>query len=576
MYGPTETTVWSTIHRVRDATGPISIGRPIDNTTIYLLDRHLNPVPIGAPGELHIGGDGLARGYLNRPDLTAEKFIRDPFSPDASARIYKTGDVARYFPDGTIECLGRTDHQVKVRGYRIELGEIETVLGQHPGVRSTVVVARKDERGVDYLVGYVIPRPDADASLDSLRKALKAKVPEYMVPSYFVTLDAWPLTPNGKIDRKALPEPSQSGDGEARTIVPPKTDPERALAPIWEEVLKVKPISITDNFFDLGGHSFLAAVLLAKIRTQLGHTLPLGTLFTAPTIQQLAALIQKNLEAPTVSPIVPLHEEGEQPPLFLIAGVGGHVFTFHKFARMLDPRQPTYGVKAIGIDGTRPPLDRIEDIAAEYVKEITALRPKGPFMLGGYSVGAIVAYELALQLRQLGHQISLLVVFDMNAPGYPKKLPLPRRVMMHLGNFARLGLQEKKSYLVERFGNVKTKVLRRLGLGVLNAPEIPGVEALPQDAIKRVWAALVEAQLRYEPRAKLDTSLILFKAEEAEEWAATIMDDPLAGWGQWVKGSIEEHTIPGGHMEIFHDRNIDLVAKKLRGAIHRALKAGKG
>jgi amino acid adenylation domain-containing protein len=571
MYGPTETTVWSTIHRIQAAIAPISIGRPIDNTTIYILDRQLNPVPVGAPGELHIGGDGLARGYLNRPELTAEKFIRDPFSPDASARIYKTGDVARYLPNGTIECLGRIDHQVKVRGFRIELGEIETVLGQHPAVRSCVVVACKDEVGADFLAAYVIPKAEADASAAVLRTALKEKLPDYMVPSYFVTLEAWPLTPNGKIDRKALAAPTQSSDGAQREIVPPTTDPERALAPIWEEVLKVKPISITDNFFDLGGHSYLAAVLIGKIRTELGHSLPLGSLFAAPTVQKLAALIQQNLEAPTASSIVPFHEEGERPPLFLIAGVGGHVFTFHRFGRLLGDQQPTYGVKAIGIDGTRPPLTRIEDMAAEYLQEITALRPKGPYMLGGYSVGALVAYELALQLRRLGHEIKLLVVFDMNAPGYPKKLPLPKRVLMHLGNFARLGFAEKKAYLVERFGNIRGRVYHKLGLGAKMAPEVPGAEALSRETIARVWAGLIEAQSRYQPKDKLDANVVLFKAEDAIEWAATVMDDPFMGWSEWGKKTIEEHVVPGGHMEVFSDKNINLVATKLRGAIQRVV-----
>jgi len=584
MYGPTETTVWSTIQRVTSAAPPILIGRPIDNTTIYLLDRHMNPVPVGAPGELMIGGDGLARGYLNRPELTGEKFVRDPFKkgsgyisaesaaetqPDPFSRIYKTGDVARYLPDGTIECLGRVDHQVKVRGYRIELGEIETVLAQQPAVRSAVVVARKDESGADTLIAYVIPNPGADGSSETLRAGLKEKLPDYMVPSYFVSLEQWPLTPNGKIDRKQLPAPSEGSNGSQRVIVAPATDPERALAPIWEEVLKVKPIGITDNFFDLGGHSFLAAVLMARIKTQLGHSLPLGALFAAPTIEKLGKVMQDNLEAGTGTSIVPFNEQGSKPPLFMIAGVGGHVFTFHRFAQMLGKDQPVYGVKAVGIDGTTRPPDRIEDIAAIYAKEITALRPHGPYLLSGYSIGAVVAYELALQLRRAGHKVELLIVFDMNAPGYPKRLPLPRRVLMHLGNFARLGMQEKKSYLAERIGNVKVRLLRKLGLGVLNAPEIQGVDALPQDAIKRVWAALVDAQLRYLPREQFDGNVLLFKAEEGFQWAATVMDDPRMGWDQWTSVGVEAHSVPGGHMEVFSDANIGAVAERLKGCIQR-------
>jgi thioesterase domain-containing protein len=432
-----------------------------------------------------------------------------------------------------------------------------------------VVVACKDESGPDFLTAYVIPRPDTAVSHTALRTALKEQLPDYMVPSYFVTLEQWPLMPNGKIDRKALPPPTRGNFGEQRELVLPRTDPERALTPIWEEVLKIKPISVTDNFFDLGGHSYLAAVLIDRIHSELGHTLPLGSLVVAPTIQKQAALLQNNLEAATATSIVPFHEAGDLPPLFLIAGVGGHVFTFHRFGRLLGPEQPSYGVKAIGIDGTRRPLTRVEDMAAQYLEEILAVRPGGPYMLGGYSIGALVAYELALQMQRRGHAAKLLVVFDMHAPGYPRRLPLPTRLQMHLANFARLGVEEKKAYLVERFGNIRGRVYHKLGLGAQMAPLVPGVEALPRKAIAQVWAGLVKAQSRYQPREKLDADIVLFKAEDDMQWPATIMDDPLMGWGNWGGKTIEKYVVPGGHMEIFSDRNINRVAALLRDVIQR-------
>jgi len=491
--------------------------------------------------------------------------------------MFNTGDLARYLPDGTIECLGRIDHQVKIRGYRIELGEIETTLAQHPAVRNNVVVARKDEAGADYLTAYVIPRDGQPSSADTLRGFLKQTLPEYMVPTHFVVLDKFPLTPNGKIDRKALPAPAGGQPrGGARTIVAPRTDAERALAAVWEEVLKVKPISMTDNFFDLGGHSFLAAVLMAKIRTQLGHALPLGALFAAPTVEKLSAVLEKNLEAGSDSSLVPFQEDGANPPLFLIAGVGGHVFTFHKFARMLGPEQPAYGVKAVGIDGKEEPPDNIEEIAAHYVKEITALRPKGPYMLGGFSIGALVALELTQQLRALGHAVPLLVVFDMNAPGYPKKLPLPQRLLRHVSHFARLGFQEKKAYLLQRYGNVKARVLHRLGLAEMIAPEIPGVEALSQAAMKRVWANLMLAGQRYWPKGKIDSKVLVIKAEHGLTWAAAVFDDPKLGWGQWTTGGIDTCTIPGGHQEIFHDDHINQVADALKESVARTIEGERG
>ncbi|HYT87749.1 MAG TPA: amino acid adenylation domain-containing protein [Gemmataceae bacterium] len=595
MYGPTETTVWSTINQVRAVNGPVPIGRPIDNTLIYLVDKQLNPVPVGVVGELLIGGDGLARGYLNRPELTQEKFIPDTFvspsppppprsgegekntvssSPSplrgggggegSGPRMYRTGDLARYLPDGTIECLGRVDHQVKIRGYRIELGEIETVLGQQPGVKTNVVVARKDESGADYLAAYIIPQPGTECRPDDLRKALQARLPEYMVPSYFVTLESFPLTPNGKIDRKALPAPQQGGDGKAgRTIVPPRDDAQRDLLPIWEEVLKVKPISITDNFFELGGHSFLAAVLIAKIKQQLGHTLPLGTLFTAPTIEKLAHILTQSLEAGTESSIVPLQEEGNKPPLFMIAGVGGHVFTFHKFARLLGHDQPVYGFKAIGVDGVHKTPETIEEMAAYYIREIAAQRLKGPYVLSGYSIGAVVAYELAVQLRALGHKVPALVVFDMFAPGYPRKLPGWRRALLHLWNFVRLPFRKKWGYVKERFHKIWVRILAWTGQRQRIAPKI-GVEGIEESVLQRVWVALTAAQMRYLPQRQFDGKVILFKAAEGfKDWHATKLDDPKYGWGRWATGGVEEHTIPGGHMEMFHDKNINLVAAEL-------------
>ncbi len=581
LYGPTETTVWSTLYRVRSPGGPILIGRPIDNTQVYVVDRHFNPVPVGAVGELLIGGDGVARGYLNRPELTAEKFIPDPFAPPSTptspggsvggergARVYRTGDLARYLPDGNLECLGRIDHQVKVRGFRIELGEIETALGRHPGVKTNVVVARK-EAGADTLAAYLIPHAGQDCGAEVLRRFLGKTLPDYMVPSHFVLLESFPLTPNGKIDRKALPDPQQGTDGQARPVVAPRSNAEQDLAPVWEEVLKVKPIGVTDNFFQLGGNSLLAAVLVARIKQQLGHTLPLGALLAAPTIEKLASVLEHQMEASTDSSLVPLHEEGSNPPLFMVAGVGGHVFTFHKFARLLGPEQPVYGVKAIGVDGTALPPSTVEDMAAHYVKEIMAIRPQGPYLLSGYSIGAIIAYELALQLRSLGHRVDALFVFDMLAPGYPRKLPLPRRLWMHLLTFFRLPLREKNVYLKERLGKIRIRLLHWLGLGIRLAPDV-AVEGLSQDALKRVWLALVTAASHYRPKSAFDGKVVLFKAGEGFQWAATILDDPLYGWGPWASGGVDTHTVPGNHMEIFHDKNINLVARKVIESIRQA------
>jgi amino acid adenylation domain-containing protein len=298
MYGPTETTIWSTISRVTNVEEPILIGRPIANTSIYLLDKNLRPVPIGVPGELHIGGDGLARGYLNRDTLTRDKFIRNPFGRIPEERIYKTGDLARYRPDGRIECLGRLDHQVKVRGFRIELGEIETALVDHPAVKKNVVVAREDKPGEKRLVAYIVPEKDATIPLSEIRSHLKKTLPDYMIPSAFVVMDDLPLTPNGKINRLALPVPDSSPLDGAREYLAPRSPLEETIAAIWSEVLNVDQVSIHDNFFDLGGHSLLATRVVSRLKnSDFALDISVRQLFENPTVAELAEALRLTLAA---------------------------------------------------------------------------------------------------------------------------------------------------------------------------------------------------------------------------------------------------------------------------------------
>jgi amino acid adenylation domain-containing protein len=293
MCGPTETTIWSSIHEVQSVNGPVPIGRPIGNTQLYILDRNQQLLPIGVPGELYIGGDGLAQGYLNRPELTDERFVPDPFRPEAGNRLYKTGDLARWLSDGNIEILGRLDHQVKIRGFRIELGEIESVVRQHSAVRDTVVVMHENAPGDKQLVGYVVGEWESTPAADELRNFLKRKLPDYMIPAAFVVVDALPLTPNGKLDRSALPRPDQVGSG-LETYKPPRTPAEETVAKIWADVLKVERVGIHDNFFDLGGHSLLATKVISRVRATFHIDLPLRSFFQAPTVAELVAVITEN------------------------------------------------------------------------------------------------------------------------------------------------------------------------------------------------------------------------------------------------------------------------------------------
>jgi hypothetical protein len=288
MYGPTETTIWSATHRVEEVLDSVPIGRPVANTEIHILDRHLQPAPVGVPGELLIGGAGVARGYLNRPELTAEKFITLPLKPNSNVRLYRTGDLARWRGDGTIEFLGRLDQQVKLRGHRIELGEIESVLREHPDVRECAVVASQKSPTDTRLIAYIVPASRNVPAISDLRRFLEPKLPDYMIPTAFVEMEWLPLTPNGKLDRKGLPLPEARRPDAENNFVPPRSDKEQAIANVWRELLHVERVGLHDNFFDLGGHSLLVVQAQAKLREVLNADVPVVRLFQYPTVSALA------------------------------------------------------------------------------------------------------------------------------------------------------------------------------------------------------------------------------------------------------------------------------------------------
>jgi len=295
MYGPTETTIWSSALELTRGHGPPPIGGPIANTRFYVVDRHLDPVPIGVPGELLIGGEGVARGYRHRPELTAERFIDDPFDPEAGGRVYRTGDRMRFRGDGTLEFLGRLDHQVKLHGYRIELGEVEASLDGHPDVRQSVVLIDEDETGVKRLVAYVVAESGREPAADDLRRHASETVPSYAVPSTIVRLDELPLTANGKLDRKALPRPGMVREDLRARYMAPSTPTEEALAVIWADLLAIDKVGAEDDFFELGGHSLLAVKMLARVHEQLGVEIFLTTVFECPTLAALAAAVAEQL-----------------------------------------------------------------------------------------------------------------------------------------------------------------------------------------------------------------------------------------------------------------------------------------
>ncbi|WP_338927353.1 amino acid adenylation domain-containing protein [Mycetohabitans endofungorum] len=411
-YGPTETTVCAAAWRgARDFSGEISIGRPIANIRVYLLDAYGQPVPLGAVGELYIGGAGVARGYLNRPALTAERFVPDPFSDEAGARLYKTGDVARYLPDGNLELLGRNDEQVKIRGFRIEPGEIEACLTAHPQVRDAVVVAI-GEGSAKRLVAYV--QAEADECLAStLRAQVAASLPEYMVPSAFVRLDAWPLTPNGKLDRRALPAPDDAALAH-QAYEAPQGELETTLATIWAELLGVERVGRHDSFFALGGHSLLAMRLISRVRTALGVDLAIRTLFEAPTLAGLARhLVERDgIQENSFSVLLPLKPTGSRPALFCIHPGFGLSWSYMGLSNYLLPDRPLYGLQARGFDGTSPLASTLDEMVSDYLEQMRRVQPKGPYCLLGWSLGGNVAHSMAVRLEHQGEKVALLVLLD--------------------------------------------------------------------------------------------------------------------------------------------------------------------
>jgi amino acid adenylation domain-containing protein len=455
VYGPTETTVWSSLQRITSGTGAVPIGHPILNTQMYILDAQLNLVPSGASGELCIGGAGVAVGYLRREELT-ERFVANPFR--AGQRIYRTGDLARWLPGGAIECQGRADNQVKIRGFRIELDEIETILSGHPGVGPCAVVAREDGPGDKQLVVYfespARPLPEAG----ELRAHLQQFLPDYMVPATFVHLGKLPLTPNNKIDRKAL-----AVRGDLRTevhsgFVAPRDALELTLATAWAKVLRLKQVGIHDDFFESGGHSLAAVRLLVEIEKATGRTLPLATLFQASTVDALANLLRKNGWAPTWTSLVPIQPLGSKTPLFLIHGAEGNVLLYRQMIKYLGPEQPVYGLQSRGLNGDGNFHTSIEEIAAQYVKDITSVQPAGPYRLGGYCLGGTIAFEVAQQLTTAGQNVEIVIMMETyNASLIPSAkllLQAPLRLLQnlwfHLANTLLLHGPGRREFLREK------------------------------------------------------------------------------------------------------------------------------
>ncbi|MEG4345416.1 amino acid adenylation domain-containing protein [Microcoleus sp. A003_D6] len=573
LYGPTEAAVdvtfWECKPDYQDSIVPI--GRPIANTQLYILDSDLQPVPIGVSGELHIGGICLARGYLNRPDLTDQKFIPNPFSNSPGDRLYKTGDLARYLSDGNIHYLGRIDNQVKIRGFRIELGEIEAVLSQHPDVRETAVIATENVALGKQLVAYVVCHQQPAPAISDLRRFLKEKLPEYMVPGAFVVLEALPLTSNGKLDRRALANQKwqfASDAGPNETIaVAPRDKLESQVTKIWEKVLAINSIGIRDNFFEVGGHSLLAVRLLAEIEKVFDKKLPLSAIFQSPTVEQLANILREpEWSSPSESMVVIQPGTGSyKPPLFCIHALGRGLEFYRPLLNYLERSQPILGMSTQIMDEKLAPPNRVEDLAAYYIKEMRTFQPHGPYFLLGVSFGGTVAFEMARQLDDLGEKVALLGLLDTYGPATFKnlsELDRSQRAMKVLRLTPALLMNKVKSNLMgkmQEFTYIRWRILCKL-YRAIGRP-------LPIYLENFTHGELNNEALRHYVAGVYAGRASVFKAVES---AAAFGVDRELGWGEVVKGGIEVYDIPSDHLGMLKEPHVGVLGGKLQAAVDRA------
>ena len=578
FYGPTETTVWSTYHCFTSIEEAIVVGRPLANTQVYLLDRSGEVCPVGVPGEIYIAGDGLAHGYRGRPDLSAEKFVPNPFSTSPDARMYRTADLGRWTVEGNIEHLGRADFQVKIRGYRIELGEIEAVLTALPGIREAVVVAREDTPGDKRLAAYIVTEASRQTELDTsmLRARLKETLPDYMVPLAFVPLDRLPLTPNGKVDRLRLPAPVAYAGSVTAGGKMPRTRMQVLLADIWMELLKTPQVHIEDDFFQLGGHSLLAATMITRLSEALGYRVQLASLFASPTLGALAASAEaQGFEQQQLTAVVPIRRTGTKPPLFCVSRPNVNALGFVFLSRAVSPALPIYGLQSnMENDGVLAPFTQAEyeEKAAEYIVAMREVQPEGPYFLIGYCEGAHIAFEIGRQLEQMGLEVGGIFILDV----WPIENTISRTrfIMRNYGRVVRRFLHASSS---ERLAIVMRKLHRGSAIApqelivdknVFRNPDFDheGRKHLSRVAAARYWPGKDFKPMIY------GGSLVIFRIHKQP--FHRIKDETL-GWRPRVLGEIDLVYVPGEHSLILRAPGVDVVGRELEARIDAYLAGRK-
>jgi amino acid adenylation domain-containing protein len=550
----------------------LPLGKGIKDVQLLVLNQNQKLCGTGELGEIYLRSPHLARGYLHDPGLTRDRFITNPFTNNENDRLYRTGDLGRYLPDGNVEHAGRADRQIKIRGFRIEPGEIEAALLRTGHAREAAVVPHRTSGNMN-LIAYVVPDKNPPATAGELRQALRKKLPEYMVPQSFVILKALPLTPNRKLDRRALPLPDEIQRVSSRADKRPRSIAEEKLAEIWSTVLGITSVGVSENFFELGGHSLLAVRLFAAIEKQFDKRLPLAALFRAPTVAQLAVLLESELsvETPTVVPIQPL---GSRPPFFCVHAVGGNVLEYYDLARHLGLDQPFYGLQSRGLTGDAAPHTRIDQMAAHYVAELRHVQPEGPYFLGGRSLGGIIAYEMACQLRALGQDVAFVALLDSYPVGYERLLAnsswlknrilrASRRVAAHVSNIRSLPLSQKHAYVFQKSKYGPVRVKSKLWRIVYRAYQNRGnnLPRVLRDVEQFNWMAARD----HTPKV-FDGQVTLFWA--SQDLRAKF--DMVEGWQTLARGGIDLRAVPGTHLDLIKEPHVAELAKQLNECLLEA------
>lgn len=567
------------IHQGTAVDGVVPVGYPLDGVRIQLLDDSGKPIGGNQVGEIVVKSRYLALGYWRKPDLTQTVFQTDPEGGDE--RVYYTGDLGRMRSDGCLEHLGRNDDQVKIRGHRIEISEIETVLLDHPSVKEIAVVAREDRDAEKRLIAYIVPG-HTTATTSELRSCLTSRLPDYMVPSAFVTLDALPVTPSGKVDRRALPEPVEIPRRAAGSLVSPRDALELKLVRIWETVFGVQPIGLREDFFELGGDSLLALRMFLELQQSFGPQLPVDTLLHAPTVEQLAEVLRRKDLPGDWSSLVVMQGGGSRPPLFLVHTFGGNLLDYRELVRLLGPEQPVYGLQPKRwTNGEDVPHSQLEDMAAHYVKAMRAVQPTGPYYLGGFCVAGVVALEMARKLEDQGERVALLAVFDAAAPlGADHRTPL-WHLLVAIGFFRNLPSWMRNN-LPHRYGHF----LRRIAIRVRGEARVAwrrliwrqppshartlgdflgDLSHIPEKP-RRMMEVRYRALHSYQPKP-YPGRITLFRAQALPLLRA---HDPQLGWGKLAARGVEVKVIADSNHLLLREPHVEKLAIELRASLAEA------